>query len=60
MQSIFGINRERNENNKKKTSSIGNFIRKHKLISLTVSIFTMCLIINIALIYNFMIILENI
>ena len=45
--------------NKKWTSKIWNFIKNNKIISITITIFLMCLSINIALICNFIKILES-
>ena len=45
---------------KKWTRSIKNFVASNKIITITAIIFTMCFILNLVLIYNFMRILENV
>ncbi len=44
---------------KKRTSRLKNFIKKYRLISLTIIAFIICLSFNCILIYNFMKILER-
>lgn len=50
---------QRKSKTKERTSKIREFIQKNKLITVTATIFTMCLSLNMILIYNFMKILEN-
>ena len=44
---------------KRWTSSLKEFIVNNKLITLTIVVFSVCLTLNLVLIYNFMKILEN-
>jgi len=44
---------------KNRTSKILKFIKKNKLISITILVFSTCFSLNIILIYNFLKILEN-
>lgn len=52
---------ETKENQPKKwTGIIKNFVEGNKFITITAIIFTLCFALNILLIYNFMRILENV
>jgi uncharacterized membrane protein (DUF485 family) len=55
--SVFG--QETNKKNKW-TSKLLKFIKQNKLISITLTVFFLCLLFNFVLIFNFMQILENI
>ena len=44
---------------KRWTSSLKEFIAHNKIITLAATIFTLCFALNIALIWNFMMLLEN-
>ena len=44
---------------RKRTSKILNFIKKNKIISITILIFIVCSSFNMLLVYNFIKILEN-
>lgn len=44
----------------RRTSRVINFIKQHKIISLSVIIFMTCVVLNLTLIYNFMKILGSI
>lgn len=50
----------KNFNKRKWTSNLKKFIRDNKLISISIVLFTMCVGMNLVLIYNFMKILQEI
>ena len=42
------------------TSSFKEFVMHNKLITLTATVFTLCFALNVALIWNFVMLLENV
>ena len=58
-ENVFKINYSSVVTKKKRTSKIINFIKNNKIISMAVSVFVLCVSINIFFIYSFIRIVEK-